>query len=188
MNPAPSIPGGHSFDMVNDQNVEILTTFFESQSEAPFERCRKARQRRRTVASWDVAPLEAVSPQRKRAGGIHHGQQSSTPPKTEHIGADHLSILVFRLQFCGGLYIPIMVHNGRLQCPVSGHLFRSRHLSTFEMRTWRKPVRKSVGLLSQFNLWTSCFSFHEDPPGDLKPAVDGIVLEGRVVLELVIEA
>jgi uncharacterized protein (TIGR03435 family) len=48
--------------MVNDQNVEILTTFFESQSEAPFERCRKTRQLRRTVASRGVAPLDGGSP------------------------------------------------------------------------------------------------------------------------------
>ena len=33
-----------------------------------------------------------------------------------------------------------------------------------------------------------CFSFQENSPRDLKPAVDCIVLEGRVVLELVIEA
>jgi hypothetical protein len=38
---------------------------------------------------------------RKRAGGFHHGQQSQTPTKAEYIGADHLSIRVFRLQFCG---------------------------------------------------------------------------------------
>ena len=45
---------------------------------------------------------------RKRAGGIHHGQESWTPPKAEYIGADHTVISIFRLQFCGGPYIPII--------------------------------------------------------------------------------
>ena len=50
---------------------------------------------------------------RNRADGFHHGQESQTPTKAEYIGADHLSIRVFRLQFCGGPYIPIMLLNGK---------------------------------------------------------------------------
>jgi len=46
-----------------------------------------------------------------QSGGIHHGQEFSLH-KAEYIGADHLSIRVFRLQFCDGPYIPIIVHNG----------------------------------------------------------------------------
>src|SRR3984893_15083744 len=38
---------------------------------------------------------------------IHHGPESVTPLEDEYIGADHLPLLVFRLQLCGGPYIPI---------------------------------------------------------------------------------
>jgi len=37
----------------------------------------------------------------------HHGPESSTPLKAEYIGADQLPFFVFRLQLCGGPYIPI---------------------------------------------------------------------------------
>ena len=49
---------------------------------------------------------------RKIAGGIHHGQESLTPPKAEYIGADQTVISIFRLQFCGGPYIPIKELSG----------------------------------------------------------------------------
>src|ERR1017187_5280016 len=38
---------------------------------------------------------------------IHHGPESVTPLKAEYIGADQLPLFVFRLQLCGGPYIPI---------------------------------------------------------------------------------
>src|ERR1700694_5363375 len=38
---------------------------------------------------------------------IHHGPESVTPLEAEYIGADQLPLLVFRLQLCGGPYIPI---------------------------------------------------------------------------------
>src|ERR1700692_637245 len=38
---------------------------------------------------------------------IHHGPESVTPLKAEYIGADQLPSFVFRLQLCGGPYIPI---------------------------------------------------------------------------------
>src|ERR1700674_641242 len=44
---------------------------------------------------------------RERAD-IHHGPESLTPLKAEYIGADHLPFFVFRLQLCGGPYIPII--------------------------------------------------------------------------------
>ena len=37
---------------------------------------------------------------------IHHGPESVTPPKAEYIGADQLPLIIFRLQLCGGPYIP----------------------------------------------------------------------------------
>jgi hypothetical protein len=43
---------------------------------------------------------------RERAD-IHQGPESLTPLETEYISADHLPSLVFRLQLCGGPYIPI---------------------------------------------------------------------------------
>ena len=42
---------------------------------------------------------------RERAD-FHHGPESLTPLKAEYIGADHLPSFVFRLQHCGGPYIP----------------------------------------------------------------------------------
>ena len=39
---------------------------------------------------------------------IHHGPESMTPLKAEYIGADQLPLFVFRLQLCGGPYIPII--------------------------------------------------------------------------------
>jgi hypothetical protein len=44
---------------------------------------------------------------RVKAGGIHRGQESLTPPKAEYIGADQTVIVSFRLQTSGGPYIPI---------------------------------------------------------------------------------
>jgi hypothetical protein len=44
---------------------------------------------------------------RERAD-FHHGPESLTPLKAEYIGADHLPFFVFRLQLCGGPYIPRM--------------------------------------------------------------------------------
>src|ERR1017187_9670312 len=38
---------------------------------------------------------------------IHHGPESVTPLKAEYIGADQLPLFIFRLQLCGGPYIPI---------------------------------------------------------------------------------
>src|SRR6202521_4946254 len=38
---------------------------------------------------------------------IHHGPESVTPLKAEYIGADQLPFIVFRLQLCGGPYIPV---------------------------------------------------------------------------------
>src|SRR6202521_4382864 len=38
---------------------------------------------------------------------IHHGPESVTPRKAEYIGADQMPFFVFRLQLCGGPYIPI---------------------------------------------------------------------------------
>src|ERR1700681_1624200 len=38
---------------------------------------------------------------------IHHGPESVTPLEAEYIGADQLPLFVFRLQLCGGPYIPI---------------------------------------------------------------------------------
>src|ERR1700694_236511 len=40
---------------------------------------------------------------------IHHGPESVTPLEAEYIGADQLPLLVFRLQLCGGPYIPIIL-------------------------------------------------------------------------------
>src|ERR1700687_5391025 len=41
---------------------------------------------------------------------IHHGPESMTPLKAEYISADQLPLFVFRLQLCGGPYIPIRLH------------------------------------------------------------------------------
>src|ERR1700694_388509 len=43
---------------------------------------------------------------------IHHGPESVTPLEAEYIGADQLPLLVFRLQLCGGPYIPIIRLSG----------------------------------------------------------------------------
>jgi hypothetical protein len=40
---------------------------------------------------------------------IHHGPESVTPLKAEYIGADQMPFFVFRLQLCGGPYIPIIL-------------------------------------------------------------------------------
>jgi hypothetical protein len=66
------------------------------------------RSNRRFLNLISVEVFQAVTLIRKRAGGIHHGQESLTPPKAEYIGADQTVISIFRLQFCGGPYIPIM--------------------------------------------------------------------------------
>ena len=39
--------------------------------------------------------------------GALHGPESLTPLEAEYIGADQLPLFVFRLQLCGGPYIPI---------------------------------------------------------------------------------
>lgn len=44
------------------------------------------------------------------------GQESLTPPKAEYIGADHLPFFAFRLQLCGGPYIPIIPVLSRGRC------------------------------------------------------------------------
>lgn len=61
----------------------------------------------RGAAGIGRGSFETVKLTRKRAGGIHHGQGSLTPRKAEYIGADQTVILSFRLQLCGGPYIPI---------------------------------------------------------------------------------
>ena len=53
-------------------------------------------------------PIEAKQLIRKRAGGIHHGQELQTPLKAEYIGADQTVIVRIRLQTSSGPYIPIM--------------------------------------------------------------------------------
>ena len=67
------------------------------------------RSNRRFLNLISVEAFEAATLMRKRAGGIHHGQDSWAPPKAEYIGADQTVISIFRLQFCGGPYIPIMM-------------------------------------------------------------------------------
>jgi hypothetical protein len=76
------------------------------------------RSNRRFLNLISVEVFQAVTLIRKRAGGIHHGQESLTPPKAEYIGADQTVISIFRLQFCGGPYIPIMksILSGVLTC------------------------------------------------------------------------
>src|SRR6266446_9334597 len=37
---------------------------------------------------------------------IHHGPELLTPLKAEYISADQLPLFIFRLQLCGGPYIP----------------------------------------------------------------------------------
>jgi hypothetical protein len=69
------------------------------------------RSNRRFLNLISVEVFQAVTLIRKRAGGIHHGQESLTPPKAEYIGADQTVISIFRLQFCGGPYISIMPNN-----------------------------------------------------------------------------
>jgi hypothetical protein len=73
------------------------------------------RSNRRFLNLISVEVFQAVTLIRKRAGGIHHGQESLTPPKAEYIGADQTVISIFRLQFCGGPYIPIIVLIGTFQ-------------------------------------------------------------------------
>jgi hypothetical protein len=51
--------------------------------------------------------LQAVKFMRTKASGYPSWPESLTPLKAEYIGADQLSFFVFRLQLCGGPYIPI---------------------------------------------------------------------------------
>ena len=51
------------------------------------------RSNRRFLNLISVEVFQAVTLIRKRAGGIHHGQESLTPPKAEYIGADRIAIL-----------------------------------------------------------------------------------------------
>jgi hypothetical protein len=88
------------------------------------------RSNRRFLNLISVEAFEAATLMRKRAGGIHHGQESWTPPKAEYIGADQTIISIFRLQFCDGPYIPIMpiieMHFGLTRTgPGSGQPFSS---------------------------------------------------------------
>jgi hypothetical protein len=82
----------------------------------------------RVHVTVSVEVFQAVTLVRKRAGGIHHGQESLTPPKAEYIGADQTVISIFRLQFCGGPYIPIIVVIGQLarRCPYIRKVCNSR--------------------------------------------------------------
>ncbi len=50
--------------------------------------------------------VAAVTLKGRRRADIHHGQKSLALPKTGYIGADQLPFCVFRLQLCGGPYIP----------------------------------------------------------------------------------
>ena len=43
--------------------------------------------------------------------GALHGPESLTPLEAEYIGADQLPLFVFRLQLCGGPYIPIIEYS-----------------------------------------------------------------------------
>jgi hypothetical protein len=53
------------------------------------------RSNRRFLNLISVEVFQTVSLNRMKAGGIHHGQESLTPPKAEYIGADHISIQFF---------------------------------------------------------------------------------------------
>jgi hypothetical protein len=77
------------------------------------------RSNRRFLNLISVEVFQTVSLNRMKAGGIHHGQESLTPPKAEYIGADQTAISIFRLQFCGGPYIPIMLDIGLTQYPLT---------------------------------------------------------------------
>src|ERR1700692_957566 len=62
--------------------------------------------RSRNLISEKVLTRPSTLYGRERAE-IHHGPESVTPLKAEHIGAAQLPLFVFRLQLCGGPYIPI---------------------------------------------------------------------------------
>ena len=62
--------------------------------------------RSRNLISEKVSTRPSTLYGRGRAD-IHHGPESMTPLKAEYIGADQLPFFVFRLQLCGGPYIPI---------------------------------------------------------------------------------
>src|ERR1017187_4546471 len=62
--------------------------------------------RSRNLISEKVFTRPSTLYGRERAD-IHHGPESVTPLKAEYIGADQLPFFVFRLQLCGGPYIPI---------------------------------------------------------------------------------
>jgi hypothetical protein len=53
------------------------------------------RSNRRFLNLISVEVFQTVTLIRKRAGGIHHGQESLTPPKAEYIGADRTTIPQF---------------------------------------------------------------------------------------------
>lgn len=65
-------------------------------------------------------PPKAQIFNRKRAGGIHHGQESLIPQKAEYIGADQIVIRSFRLQTSGGPYIADIVPVNREALPSIG--------------------------------------------------------------------
>ena len=62
--------------------------------------------RSRNLISEEVLTRPSTLYGRGRAD-IHHGPESVTSLKAEYIGADQLLLIIFRLQLCGGPYIPI---------------------------------------------------------------------------------
>ena len=68
--------------------------------------------RSRNLISEKVSSRPSTLYGRGRAD-IHHGPESLTPLKAEYIGADQLPLIIFRLQLCGGPYIPIIPFHRR---------------------------------------------------------------------------
>ena len=69
---------------------------------------------------------------------------------------------------------------------VTPHMTGSRLRRIWPFAERFEPVPENAALC---NIVTSLFfSFQENPPCDLEPAIHRVVLEGGVVLELVIEA
>src|ERR1700681_2931808 len=88
--------------------------------------------RSRNLLSEKVFTRPSTLYGRERAD-IHHGPESVTPLEAECIGADQLPLLVFRLQLCGGPYIPIGRGNSSLFQWPSQHLDLC-HLSSPPLR------------------------------------------------------
>src|ERR1017187_7263006 len=55
---------------------------------------------------------------------IHHGPESVTPLKAEYVGADQLPLFIFRLQLCGGPYIPIRLGSDHVNSQLVGGVRR----------------------------------------------------------------